>query len=124
MSSLAGFQGSPWIANYAATKAYNAVLAEGLWSELKPFGVDVLACCAGAVSSEGYSAAASQSKSRFAPSPLSPHQVAEEALDVLGRTPSFIPGRGYRLAGELVRRLPRRLAIGLMERNTRGLNGG
>ena len=33
MSSLAAFHGGPFIANYAATKAYNLVLAEGLWAE-------------------------------------------------------------------------------------------
>jgi len=48
MSSLAGAQGSTRIAAYAATKSFNAILAEGLWQELKPHGIDVLACCAGA----------------------------------------------------------------------------
>ncbi|MDR2136495.1 MAG: SDR family NAD(P)-dependent oxidoreductase, partial [Treponema sp.] len=38
MSSLAGAQGTPKLAAYAATKAFNAVLAEGLWKELKPHG--------------------------------------------------------------------------------------
>ena len=54
MSSLAGGQGSPNIAAYAATKAFNAILAEGLWKELKPRGVDVLACLAGAILTPGY----------------------------------------------------------------------
>ena len=44
MSSLAGGQGSPRIAAYAATKSFNAILAEGLWKELKPHGIDVIAC--------------------------------------------------------------------------------
>ena len=35
MSSLAGAQGSPGIAVYAATKAFGAVLAEGLWEECR-----------------------------------------------------------------------------------------
>ncbi len=43
MSSLASAQGSALTANYAATKAYNRVLAEGLWEELRRQGVDVLA---------------------------------------------------------------------------------
>ena len=54
MSSLAGSQGSPNIAAYAATKSFNAILAEGLWKELKPHGVDVLACVAGAILTPGY----------------------------------------------------------------------
>lgn len=40
--SLVGFQGTPFAANYAATKAYMQVLGEGLHYELKPKGVDVL----------------------------------------------------------------------------------
>ena len=38
MSSLAGLQGTPSIATYAATKAFGAVLAEGLWAELRSSG--------------------------------------------------------------------------------------
>jgi short-subunit dehydrogenase len=33
MSSLSAFQGSAYISTYAATKAFNIVLAEGLWEE-------------------------------------------------------------------------------------------
>src|SRR5262249_39517143 len=49
VSSLAGDRGSALVAQYAATKAYLRVLAEGLWAELRPHGVDVLACCPGLV---------------------------------------------------------------------------
>ena len=49
MSSLAGLQGTPPITMYAATKAFGAVLADGLWAELRGSGVDVVACVAGAV---------------------------------------------------------------------------
>ncbi|OOK72013.1 short chain dehydrogenase family protein [Mycobacterium kansasii] len=38
MTSLSGMQGAPWLASYGATKAFNIVLAEGLWYELKPHG--------------------------------------------------------------------------------------
>jgi len=41
MSSLVAFQGTPYIANYAATKAYSLVLAEGLATELEN-DIDVL----------------------------------------------------------------------------------
>ena len=51
---MAGFQGSPLISNYAATKAYNMILAEGLWDEFRESGVDVLACCAGATRTPNY----------------------------------------------------------------------
>src|SRR5690606_24680477 len=50
-SSIVAFQGVPLSAHYAATKAYIQSLAEGLVSELKPLGVDVLAVSPGPVHS-------------------------------------------------------------------------
>jgi uncharacterized protein len=46
MSSMGGLCGGPRIALYSATKAFDLVLAEGIWVELKPFGVDVLGVAA------------------------------------------------------------------------------
>ena len=54
MASLAGFQGSGFLSVYGATKAYNRVLAEGLWYEWKERGVDVIACCAGATATPNF----------------------------------------------------------------------
>ena len=51
MSSMVAFQGTPYAANYAATKAYVQSLAEGIAAELKPYGVDVLAAAPGPVES-------------------------------------------------------------------------
>jgi short-subunit dehydrogenase len=48
MSSLAGLAGAHYQATYAATKAFDTMLAEGLWHELTPDGVDVLGVLAGA----------------------------------------------------------------------------
>lgn len=120
MSSLAGSQGSPNIATYAATKAFNTVLAEGLWSELKPRGVDVLACVAGAILTPGYQQAEG---SKPAPGTLAPERVAEQALAALGHGPIVIPG-GVNKLGRFVltRLLSRRAAIGIMSQNTGGLS--
>ena len=120
MSSLAGAQGSPNIAAYAATKAFNTVLAEGLWSELKPRGVDVLACVAGAILTPGYSQAES---AKPAPGTLKPEDVAEQALRALGKGPVVIPGAVNKLGRfVLTRLLSRRAAIALMSKNTGGLS--
>jgi uncharacterized protein len=118
MSSLAGNQGTPRIATYAATKAFNRVLAEGLWHELRGSGVDVVACCAGAVRTPGYTAATA----REAPGTMDPRDVAEYALRRLGRGPVAIPGALNRFAALLMTRiLPRRAAIGIMAGSTAGL---
>ena len=119
MTSLAGNQGSPYISTYAASKAFNRVLAEGLWYELKDKGVDMLACCAGAVRTPGYSGAAS---GKDAPGTLDPEDVVEQALRALGRGPVVIPGRLNRVANIFMSRfLPRRRAIAIMAGNTADL---
>jgi short-subunit dehydrogenase len=120
MSSLAGFQGAPNIAAYAASKAFNIVLAESLWSELSPHGVDVVGCAAGAVRTPGYAAAASGAD---APGTLDAAQVAEAALAGLGHGPLVVPGTVNRIARFVLGRLlPRRAAIAIMAQSTRSLS--
>ncbi len=121
MSSIAGFQGAPHIATYAASKAFNIVFAEGLWSELSPQGVDVLVSTAGAVRTPGYASAAANTKE--APGTLDALVVANTSLDALGRGPSVIPGRTNRFARFVLGRLlPRTAAIGVMAKSTRELS--
>jgi len=118
MSSMAGFQGSPRIATYAASKAFAIVLGEGLWSELAPLGVDVLVSCAGAIRTPGY-AKASRAE---APGTLDAREVAEQTLDALGRGPTVVPGATNCFARFVLGRvLPRRVAIALMARSTKEL---
>ncbi|MFP3091543.1 SDR family NAD(P)-dependent oxidoreductase [Treponema sp. TIM-1] len=120
MSSLAGAQGTPKLAAYAATKAFNAILAEGLWKELKPHGIDVAGCRAGAVLTPGYRRA---EKTKAAPGSLEAGEVAERTLRALGKGPLVIPGAVNKLAYFVMTRLlPRRGAIALMSKNTGGLS--
>jgi uncharacterized protein len=118
MSSLGGSQGSALLVNYTATKAYNRLLAEGLWDELREQGIDVLTCCPPAVSTPGYLASAPKG----ALSALTPQAVVNEALAALGKGPTIIPGWTYRLANVVMQRvLPRKSTIKLMGRVTRGM---
>lgn len=118
LSSLTAFQGSPFLATYGATKSYNLALAEGLWFELKPKGVDVLAVCAGATTTPNFLKASPQG----APGMLPPAAVVQHALGALGRGPFTIPGAFNRLASFLMRRLlPRATTIALMGDQTRKL---
>ena len=121
MSSLTAFQGTPLVATYGATKAFNLVLAEGLWDELKERGVDVLACCAGATRTPGYDRVTPRREtSALAPAVQEPGEVAGEALAALGRRPLVVTGRGNRLASFVMRRiLTRRLAVTTMARAMR-----
>jgi short-subunit dehydrogenase len=118
MSSLAGARGSPLVATYAATKAFNLVLAEGLWDELSHLGVDVLACRAGAVRTPNYEASRPAGKVPI----MDPAAVVAEALEALGGPPSMVPGWVNRMS-ELVlgRFVSRRAAVRIMGRATRRL---
>jgi short-subunit dehydrogenase len=118
MSSLAGMQGSPPYTTYAATKAFGAVLAEGLWQELRGSGVDVLACVAGAVATPGLA----RNTVKPAPGTVSPEKVVAAALHGLGRGPRTVPGAMMRLSSIFMSRLlPRRTAIAIISRASRDL---
>jgi short-subunit dehydrogenase len=121
MSSLAGQQGSPGLSAYAASKAFGAVLAEGLWAELRGTGVDVLACVAGAVATPGLA----RTKPRRAPGTVTPEVVAAAALRALGRRPRTVPGGLARVAAAvLARLLPKAAAIQVIGRASRDLRPG
>ncbi len=120
MSSLAGGQGSPKLAAYAATKTFNAILAEGLWKELRPHGIDVIACCAGAILTPGYQQA---EKAKPAPGTMKAADVAEQTLNALGKGPIIIPGFINKVGRFMLSRvMSRKAAIDIMSKNTGGLS--
>ncbi|MEO0472059.1 MAG: SDR family oxidoreductase, partial [Bacteroidota bacterium] len=88
MSSLVAFQGVPFAANYAATKAYVQSLAEGLSIELKEYGIDVLAAAPGPVDS-GFGKRANMQMDMS----LRPDQVAGPILAALGKKQTVLPGK-------------------------------
>jgi uncharacterized protein len=118
MSSLAGFQGSPKLAAYAASKSFITTLAESLWCELRPKGVDVLASCAGAIRTPGYA----RSLKKEAPGTLDASEVVEQTLAALGHGPIVIPGGVNKLATFFLRRVVSRAsAVGIMAKSVAGL---
>ena len=119
MGSLAGEGGSPRLASYAASKAFNRVLAESLWAELRPHGVDVLACVAGATRTPGFEAVASTAKGPV----MLPREVVDAALAKLGRGPVVVPGLGNLLGKLVMAQLPTRLRVQVMDLATRGGGG-
>jgi short-subunit dehydrogenase len=122
MSSLSALQGTALVATYAASKAFDLVLAEGLWEELRQGGVDVLAVCPGATRTPFYEATRPRAGGLLAPPVGEPAAVVAEALAALGRGPRVIPGRANRFAAALLSRLlPRRAAAALMGRSMRAI---
>lgn len=120
LGSVASMQGVAMVAQYAATKAYLRVLAEGLWNELKPSGVDVLACCPGLVATPTYAAGA-PAPSRLAPAPMTAQAVARQTFDALGRRPVLFLGGANRFGLALMKFLPRSAAINLVSSQTRAM---
>ena len=120
MSSMAGNQGTPKLAAYAASKAFNTTLAEGLWYELKESNIDILSCVAGAIRTPGYFK--TYSKTKDASGALEPAVVAEKAIKSLGNMPVTVPGRINQIGSFIMTRiLPKRMAIKLMASNTKDL---
>jgi len=119
MSSLTGFWGSPFVASYGASKAFNLSLGEALWYELAPQGVDVLVCCAGATRTPGFV----RTSGADGPRAMAPAAVAQEALDALGGAPTMVPGLVNRVAAFVLGRLlPRRVAVAIMGSQTARLS--
>ena len=120
MSSGSATQGVAYVASYAATKAYNLILAESLWDELRGSGVDVLAVMPGATRTTGFELSKPHLE-RSTLAPLNePKPTVAEALKMLGRTPSWIPGRRNRWTLTLAQRLlPRKQMIKLVGSNMR-----
>jgi uncharacterized protein len=122
VSSMAALQGTGWVATYAATKAFEMILAESLWWELKDDGVDVLAVLPGVTDTEGLRRHSPYIED---PSALArPRDVAIEALDALGRSPSWICGEANRGLAEAMRSLSREQAIDMVSRGTRRMADG
>jgi short-subunit dehydrogenase len=116
MSSLAGGQGCPMVASYAASKAFEIILAEGLWDEFRPAGVDVLACRAGPTRTPSYEASRPRKKVPI----MEPMPVVEEALAALGRKPVVVAGRLNRAVNFVMQRiLSRPAAVRFMGNSTR-----
>lgn len=107
MSSMSGFQGSAMVGSYAASKAFNTILAESLWAELRPQGVDVLACVAGATVTPGFESSTPADKQRKT-FPMQPAAVAREGLAALDKGPVHIAGRLNRFVNAFSRLMTRR----------------
>jgi short-subunit dehydrogenase len=120
---MAARVGSPLVATYAATKAFDLILAESLWAELGERGIDVLGVLPGATRTPGFEGSlGTRSKTPSALRIMEPQDVARAALDALGKQPSIVAGGFNRFASTLLQRiLPRKTAIGIMAKTTRAM---
>lgn len=114
--SLVGFQGVPFAAHYAATKAWNQTLAEGLAAEFRAAGVDVLSSAPGPVAS-GFAARADMRMGAA----VTPATVAQQTLAALGRRTTVRPGWLSKLLEASLATLPRSARTRIMAQVMRGM---
>jgi len=97
LGSLAGYMGSEQQSIYGAAKAFSRVFAEGLWLELKPFGVHVVELVLGVTRTP----AMERAGLRFDIPGLNvaeAEDVAREGLEHLADGPVWIAGGNYKAA--------------------------
>jgi short-subunit dehydrogenase len=87
---------------YTASKALEVSFAGGLWYELRGTGVDVLVVMPGPTRT-GFQRKAG---TRLAPWAMEPEEVAEGALEALGKELTFIPGEKNRAIARMAGELP------------------
>ena len=121
-ASLAGFQPTPYMTAYGATKGFDLLFAEGLAEELRGTGVDVLALCPGSTHTEFGEVAGSKGASSGLG--MRPGPVVAEALQALGRKDVVVTGWANKLVGHLVGRLfPRNFITRMSGRAIRRIAG-
>lgn len=89
IGSIACQAGGIGIVTYSASKAFAQILAEGLWAELTPLGIDVLGAPLGAMNSP----AMARIGLSFPPerNPVEPDWQARDILDNLQNGPLYVP---------------------------------
>lgn len=110
VASTAGFQPVPYMATYAATKAFVLSFSEALWEENRPYGIEVMALCPGVTQTGFFDAAHIQKPP--ARTVETPEQVVETALRGLKRRKSsIISGAPNKLMVVTERLMPRSVVL-------------
>ena len=94
VSSGAAHGGMKIFTTYAAGKAYEMILGEGLWDELRDSGVDALGYVVGATATPTFEKS-TEADAAKATNARTPAQVAAQLFEVLGKGP-----RGYSHPGD------------------------
>lgn len=114
-SSVESLMGFPYSASYAASKAFASSLGEGLWGEMQPLGIDVLALCPGSTDTETHALQGIDSSKLEGM--MSAEAVAREALENIQNGPVFISGAANREMFSAVTAMPRHEALLMMAEN-------
>jgi uncharacterized protein len=114
VTSGAAWAGGSRLAVYGATKAFDLILAESLWSELAPLGVDVLAAVLGQTDTPALRKLLGD---REIAGLADPNDVARDVLDHLANGPTWPPDASP------LGSIPRRQAVELMSQGSATIFG-
>lgn len=126
MASGAADMGSSFITTYAATKAFDRVLAEGLYSELRPYGVDVTTVMPGSVDTPGFRDTLKPGQEPTAlMAPIAADLVVDAALAGLGNKINVRPAASNAIVGliaaTVMKFLPRRQLMAMADKAVRAM---
>jgi short-subunit dehydrogenase len=127
--SGAGLAGGPNMVAYGATKAFDMVFAEALWSELHDKGVDVLGLILGKTNTPAlrrleHSRGVLTSEDAAPTNADSVDQVIAEAFENLSNGPTLMVGDMMRAAAPMLASLTRNEAVNLMTQAQAAVMGG
>jgi short-subunit dehydrogenase len=88
VTSGAAWAGGAYIATYGASKAFDLILGEALWAELRPHGIDVLSIVLGRTDTPAFRRL---HRDREFQNLANPDDVARDLLDNLAEGPTFPP---------------------------------
>ena len=125
LSSMTSLGGGSYMATYAATKAFDVILPQSLWHELKPDNVHVLCLIAGATRTPAMADAGLDlsEEQEGGPAIMDAADVASEGLANLGNGPVWIPGEGNRATMEMLKDVPRADLVEALSLSTAELFG-
>ena len=115
VASTASFQPVPYMATYAATKAFDRFLSEALAAEVRPHGVNVSALCPGPTESE-FGQVAGVRKDFFRGSQTAELVARKGLLALVAGEPESLPAISGAATVFFTRFLPRNAVTGLVEK--------
>jgi short-subunit dehydrogenase len=109
VASVAAFMPGPYMATYAATKAFVLSFSEGLAAEMRGTGVDVLCVCPGFTRTEFQATAHVDTSVVPDFAWMTAEQVADQAVRAVGHGPILVNGVMNSLMTSVLRFVPRTL---------------
>ena len=124
VASSAGFQPTPGMTTYGATKAFVLSFSEGLAVELRGTGVTVTALCPGPVTTEFFAGAGNDAERKPAAAEISAEDCARYGLDAAERGRVLaVPGFLTKMVAWFGQVAPRGLSRNMSARATLGFLG-